>query len=94
MHSVAFHPEFHCLSKYTWSDFGPRGYKPFSCSTRLSMKLVMLINVKMHTRVDILTFMSMIITRSESLKARKARNVFIFELFSLHEQLKFHAQFS
>ena len=94
MHSVAFHPGFHCLSKDTWSGFWPEVINLFSCSTRLRMKLIMLINVKMPTRVDILTFMSMIITRFESLKARKARNVFIFELFSLHEQLKFHAQFS
>ena len=36
-----------------------RGYKQyFSCSTQLSMKLFLLINVKMPTAVGILTFMS------------------------------------
>ena len=38
-----------------------RGYKTFSCSTQLSMKFIMLINVKMPT-IDILTFISMINT--------------------------------
>ena len=35
-----------------------RGYKFFSCSFRLSMKIFPLINVKMLTIVGILTFMS------------------------------------
>ena len=35
-----------------------RGYKPFPCSTQLSMKFFLLINVKMPTIVGILTFMS------------------------------------
>ena len=47
----------------------------FSCSTRLSMKFIMHINVKMPTLVGILKFICMINTISESLKARK---VFIF----------------
>ena len=39
----------------TW----PRGYKTFfSCSTQLCMKFFLLINVKMPTIVNILTFMS------------------------------------
>ena len=73
----------------------PPGYVPcpaviklFSCSTQLSMKFIMLINVKMPTTVGILTFISMINTKSESLEARK---VFIFQHFSFYEQLKFHA---
>ena len=45
----------------------PRSYKTFSCSTQLSKKFILLINVKMHTIVGILTFISMIIT-SERLK--------------------------
>ena len=51
----------------------------------------MLINVRMPTitTAGILTFISMIDTTSESLKARK---VFIFEDFSFYETLKFHAQ--
>ena len=52
------------------------------------MKFIMLINVKMPTIVGILTFISMINTTSENLKARK---VFIFQHFSFYEQLKFHA---
>ena len=51
----------------------------------------MLINVKMPTVVGILTFISMIKTTHESLKARK---VFIFQYFSFYEQLNFHAQSS
>ena len=39
--------------------------------------------------VGILTFISMISTPSESLKARK---VIIFQNFSFYEQLKFHTQ--
>ena len=63
----------------------------FSCSTQLSMKCIMLINVKMPTIVDILTFISMINTTPECLKAR---TVIIGQHFSFYEQLKFHAQLS
>ena len=38
--------------------------KHFSCSTQLSMKFIMLINVKMPTTVGILTFISRINTPS------------------------------
>ena len=37
---------------------GPEAIKNFSCSTKLSMKIFLLINVKMPTIVGILTFMS------------------------------------
>ena len=50
---------------------------------------MMLINVKMPTIVSILTFISMINTTPESLKARK---FIIFQHFNFYEQLKFHAQ--
>ena len=40
-----------------------------SRSTQLNMKLIMLINVKMPTIVGIFTFISMINTTSETLKA-------------------------
>ena len=63
----------------------PQGYKTFSS------KLIMLINVKMPTIVDILTFISMINTTSERLKARY---FFIYWYFSFFEQLKFRAQLS
>ena len=39
---------------------GPEVIKLFSCSTQLSMKYIMLINVKMPSIVGILTFMSRI----------------------------------
>ena len=45
----------------------PRGFKIlFSCSTQLSMKFILLINVKMPTIVGILTFISRINSTSES----------------------------
>ena len=49
---------------------GPEVIKLFSYSTQLSSKFILLINVKMPTIVDILTYISMIYTRSERLKAR------------------------
>ena len=70
---------------------GPEVIKLFSCSTQLSMKFILLINVKMPTVVGILTFISVINTTSERLKAR---NFFICWYFSFYEQLKFHAQMS
>ena len=44
----------------------------FSCLTQLSMKFIMHVNVKMPTIVDISTFIGMIKTASENLKARTA----------------------
>ena len=69
----------------------PEVIKLFSCSTQLSTKFILLINVKMPTIVGILTFISMINTTSEGLKAK---NFFICQLFSFYEQLKFCAQLS
>ena len=40
---------------------GPEVIKLFSCSTQLSLKFILLINVKMPTVVGILTFISRII---------------------------------
>ena len=68
-----------------------RGYKTYSCSTQRSTKFILLINVKMPTINGILTFMSIINTAFESLKARK---VFIFQHFDFYEQIKFQAQLS
>ena len=70
---------------------GPEVIKLFSCSTQLNVNFIILINVKMPTIVGILTFISMINTKSESLKAR---NVDTFHHFCCYEQLKFHAQLS
>ena len=64
--------------------------KLFSCSTQLSTKFILLINVKMPTIVGILTFISRINTTSESLKAR----IIVFQHFSFYDQLKFYAQLS
>ena len=61
----------------------PRGYKNFPCSTQLSQKFILLINV------GILTFIIMINTTSERLQAI---NFFIGRYFSFCEQLKFRAQ--
>ena len=91
--SMAYLKSLH--SPFNFVDIGiikaawPRGYKTFSCSTQLSTKFILLINVKMPTIVDILTFISMINTTSERLKAR---NFYICRYFSFDEQLKFCAQ--
>ena len=47
----------------------PRSYF-FMLSTLLNMEFIMLINVKMPTNVEILTFIGMIDTQSASLKAK------------------------
>ena len=65
--------------------------KLLSCSTRFSMKLIMLKNVTMPTIVGILTFISVINTTSESLNAN---NFFIRRYLNFYEQLKFRAQLS
>ena len=57
-------------SMHAKSLINTRGYKTFSCSTQLSIKFIMLINVKMLTIVGILKFISMVNKTSESLKAR------------------------
>ena len=68
----------------------PRGYiKLFSCSSQLSIKFIMCINVKMPTIVGILTFISMVNTTYESLKAIK---VFILKHCCWYEHLKLYAQ--
>ena len=61
------------------------------CLAQLSMKFILLINVKMPITVGILTLISRINTTSERLKAR---NFFICWYFSFNEQLKFLAQLS
>ena len=68
---------------------GPKVIKRFSCSTQMSMKFILLINIKMPTIVGILTFISMINTKSERLKAR---SFFICRCYRFYEQLKSHAQ--
>ena len=70
---------------------GPEVIKLFSCSTQLSTKFILLINVKMPTNCWHLTFISMINTASERLIASY---FFICRYFSFYELLKFCAQFS
>ena len=80
-------------NKYCKSDIngmffsGPEVIRKKLCSTQLSIKFIMLMNVKMPTMI--LTFISMVNKTSESLNARK---VYIIQHFSFFEQLKFHAQ--
>ena len=62
--------------------------------TKMSTKIILLMNVKMPTFVaigGILTFIGMINTTSERLKAR---NFLICRYFRFYEQLKFRAQLS
>ena len=49
---------------------GPKGIKFYSCSTKLSTKFILLINVKIPTTVGILTLIGMINTTSERLSKR------------------------
>ena len=78
-----------CDCGITW----PRGYKSFSCSTELNTHFILLINVTMPTItiVGTVTFISMINTTFESLKAR---NFITCRYFSFYEQLKVRAQLS
>ena len=69
----------------------PQGYKTFLYSTQLSTEFILLIIVKMPTIIGILTFISMMNTACERLKAR---NFFVSPHFSFYEQLKFRAQLS
>ena len=66
--------------------------KPFSCSTQLRLKFILLINAKMPTMVGILTFISMKNTTYECALIN-ARETFIFKHFRFYEQLKFHSEF-
>ena len=65
---------------------GPKVIKLFSCSTQLSTKFILLINVKMLTIVGILTVINGINTTS-------AKNFFTFQYFIFYA-LKFRAQLS
>ena len=67
----------------------PRGYKKNFVPNSTERKFILLINVKMPTIIGILTFISMINTTSERLKAR---HFFNCQYFSFYEQLKFRAQ--
>ena len=70
---------------------GPEVIKLFSCSAPLSLKFILLINVKMPTIVGILTFISRINYRLWQSYPEISTN---FGYFSNFEQFKFHAQLS
>ena len=66
----------------------------FSCSTTMSMKFIMLMNVKMPTSVGILTLICMINTTYIG-EFESKTHLYFFEQFYFYEQLKFnHAQLS
>ena len=74
---------FHKSVPYTKSSTRPRGYKTFLCSAQKSMKFFLLMNVKMPTIVDILTFMSGKKAIKAYLSLQKAEFLNIFLLMSL-----------
>ena len=69
----------------------PEVIKLLSCSTQLGTKFTLLINFKIPTSVGTLTFIRIINTTSEGLKAR---NFFICRYFSFYERMKLPAQLS
>ena len=74
----------HCI--FTRKSPGPEVIKLVSCSTQLSMKSILLINVKMPTIVSIvgiLTFISRTNTTSESFKTRKSLLFIIIVFMSI-----------
>ena len=76
---------------FTFIKSGPEVIKLLSCSTQLSMKFFLLINVKMPTIVGILTFVSgknSILGLSEPKKSQISR------YFYTYKHLKSHAQLS
>ena len=70
---------------------GPEVTKLFSCSTQLSMKLFLLINVRMPITVGILTFMN---RKNSILGLSEPEKCLISWYFYSYEHLKFHAQLS
>ena len=63
-----------------------RGYKKNSCSTQLSTKFILLINLKMPTIVGILTFISKINT-SEKQETSSFVGIFFYEQLKIRAQL-------
>ena len=70
---------------------GPEVIKLISCSARLRLKFILLINVKMPTIVGILTFMRRINYQLLSIEPEFSTD---YNYFNINEQLKFHAQMS
>ena len=70
---------------------GPEVIKLFSCSTQLSMKFVLLINLKLLT---ILNSFLLNIAEHENFSANKYENANLSWHFHIYWQRKFHAQLS
>ena len=68
---------------------GPEVIFFFSCSTQLSMKFFMLINVKMSTNIGILTFMN---RKNRILGLSVPKKADFLDIFYTYEHLKFHSQ--
>ena len=76
------------LIKFNYKMLKTKYLLAFKCT---DVVFIMLINIKMSTNVGILTFISMIIATYESLEVKQ---VFIFQLYSFYEQLKYQVQLS
>ena len=70
---------------------GPEVIKLFSCSTQLSIKFFLFINVKMSTIVGILTIMN---RKNSILDLSEPKKCWVYWYFYTYEHLKFHAQLS
>ena len=70
---------------------GPEVRKLFSCSTQLSMKFVLFINLKILTKV--LNFFHAQLSWASSAEL-SMKKVLFFWYFYLYDQVKFHAQLS
>ena len=73
-------PLQNCIVQADILEIRPQGLKTFSCSTQLSMKFFLLINVKMPTIVGLLTFMSM---KNSILGLSDPQNAEFFYIFIL-----------
>ena len=70
---------------------GPEVIKLCSCSTQLSLKFFLLINVKMPTIVGILIFMS---RKNSILSLSEPKKAEFLDIFYTCDHLKFYAQLS
>ena len=88
-----FQAKINCFEKFAPSvpRSGPKVIKLFLCLTQLSMKFILLINVKMPTIVGILTFISRMNIPSECFEQDK---LVIFQYFTFYEQSKSRVQLS
>ena len=78
-------------SSFAGKQPGPEVIRLCSCSTPLSMKFFLLIDVKMPTVVAILTFMS---GKNNTLGLSEPHRAEFLDIFYTFEHLKFHAQLS